>query len=388
MAEDPAWVRDLQLGSFAGVPFRVFGHGRSGGVRGPDRNYPQRDLGSVGNQGRRLHGFTFDAFVIGDDYHEQTTRLIEALEAGSAELVHPRWGPRQAICRDYQEAETHTEGGIARLSLVFVEDPQRTGLVITLASTLDVRGDAAKDVAADALDEDLDATGSGAVADDALATASEALARVRSAVQGPLVGALANAEAASGFLNVSAATLLSPTELATWGRGLFEAIGDFSALDAFTRFRPTVRATTSTDANELRLATNANAINGYLQRVALAEQAQAGATLATDTLEVYDDALAVRDALAERIAFEEGLGLGSAEHLALVELRTAVFAEITDAAEPLVRLREITLDDVTSTLELAWALYGDAEREAEIAERNGVRHRGFMPPGVYTVLVA
>ncbi len=386
---DPAWLRDLQPASFAGVRFRVFSHSRTGGKRGPDHEYPERNIGSVEDLGVKTRRFAFDAFVIGDRYHEDAQDLISALEEGAGELIHPRWGAIRAICREYSETETYTEGGIARFSLSFTEDPETTGLVVSLASDLDETAEKAKSRAALALAANLATSGSGSVADAALATVTSALGAASAAVTGPLVGGLADVEAITGALNTAPATLLTADALIAWGEALFEGIGDLAALDGFTSARPAQKATTSTDPGEISIARNDNAINGYLQQVALAEQAKALVAAVTTTFEVYEDALAALDTFVEKVGSEEGQStITGDEYEALVRLRTKTHAEVAEIARPLVRLREIEVAATTSVLELAWDLYGDATRADEIAERNGIAHGGFVAPGVYTVRAA
>ena len=64
---------------------------------------------------------------------------------------------------------------------------------------------------------------------------------------------------------------------------------------------------------------------------------------------------------------------------ALEESRSAVYQDITTRAENRARLVEYMPTDILPALVVASDYYGDASREAEIIERNGIAHGGFVP---------
>jgi prophage DNA circulation protein len=391
---DPDWLLDLEEASFAGVPFQLIGHGREGGKRGPDHEYPDRDTGANEDLGRRLVRFSFDAFVIGDDYHIQAQNLIAALDAGRGELIHPRWGAWQVICRQYSESESNAAQGMATFSLSFVEASGELGVTVIVAADAATKAaaDALKLAAAAAFADAFAVTGfSGAVSDRALSDLAGRVDQLLVTVQGPISGVLVDSDgffAAVETLEADAIALVSdPAELASTLQTALAAIGDLGALSSLTRARPASLtgdlAVLPVDPGEAQILLNADAFSALMQRSALAERS----ALAVDAgFSTFDDATAERDELAELIEADELLPSSFDEFDQLVELRTRLVIELTDQAASLARLRTVTLSTVTSALALAWDLYGDATRADEIVERNGIAHPSFIPPGVYTVL--
>jgi hypothetical protein len=120
--------RELVAGSFRGVPFRTTAAQMHVGRRNVVNEYPQRDQPYVDDLGRRARRFVVDAFVIGDDYLDERDELIEALEEpGAGELIHPRYGIRNvSVDGVVTVRESPDKGGVAQLSITFVEDTANT----------------------------------------------------------------------------------------------------------------------------------------------------------------------------------------------------------------------------------------------------------------------
>jgi prophage DNA circulation protein len=125
------WRDGLRPASFRGVPFEVDTHEREGGRRVAEHEFPLRDQGAVEDLGRSLRKFGFDAFVIGDDYMGARDALLTACEdtAGPGTLIHPTLGEFQVICSRVSVRETKNDGGLAVLSLTFVEAGASPSLV-------------------------------------------------------------------------------------------------------------------------------------------------------------------------------------------------------------------------------------------------------------------
>ena len=121
-----AWQDDLVgTASFRGVPFKTADAELGVGRRNVLNEYPLRDEPYTDDLGRRARLYRVDGHVIGPDYLQLRDALIEAFETkGPGELVHPRYGTRWVSLHDdyVRFRESHTEGGIARFSVVFVED--------------------------------------------------------------------------------------------------------------------------------------------------------------------------------------------------------------------------------------------------------------------------
>jgi len=118
-----AWRDNLVPASFRGVRFGIDGHESPiAGRRVQTHEYPGRDEPFTEDLGKRTKRYSFDAWVLGDDYADQRDRLIEACDmAGPGELTHPYLGTRQVVCTACDVTERTREGGMARFSLAFTD---------------------------------------------------------------------------------------------------------------------------------------------------------------------------------------------------------------------------------------------------------------------------
>lgn len=126
--------RVLVAGSFRGVPFRTVDADMKVGRRNVVNEYPQRDEAYVDDLGRRARRFVVEAYVIGPNYLAERDALIKAFETkGSGELIHPRYGLRKvSLDGEVSVKETPERGGMARISVTFVEDTSNTFPIPTL----------------------------------------------------------------------------------------------------------------------------------------------------------------------------------------------------------------------------------------------------------------
>lgn len=395
---EPKWRRELRPASFRGVPFEVFAHTREGGQRGPDHEYPQSSRAAPEDLGSRVNRFSFEAFVIGPDYHDQAARLIAALESGAGELVHPRWGAFRAICRTWTESESLDDGGMARFSLAFTRDQSDvSGLsaVATAADAVQVVRVSLKTEIKNRFAERFTVTGqqiaAGSVFDRALVDVAQQTKRVRAAVSSPLSGVLADIDSLLVVLDeiddTSATLVNSPSTLADKLVEAVEAVTEVSILRVLTDDRAENKldgTTPPSDLTELQVLSNADALANVVQRTALVELA---ARAVDFPFVSFEDAVELRDDIDDRVRVEEGLDdVSYAEYYLLVDLRIELINDLTEKAASLATVRTITVDRMTSALELAWQLYGDASRAEEIIDRNRTPHGGFMAPGEYKVL--
>ena len=66
--------------------------------------------------------------------------------------------------------------------------------------------------------------------------------------------------------------------------------------------------------------------------------------------------------------------------------RVAIFEALTERADSESRLVTVTPADVLPAVVLAYDYHDDANRDLEIALRNGVRHEGFCPAAPMRIL--
>ena len=100
---------------------------------------------------------------------------------------------------------------------------------------------------------------------------------------------------------------------------------------------------------------------------------------------VYDDTIGLRNNLTQ-VLDAEALNASDATFTALTDARGTVWRDLTERSRSGARLTSRTPPETTPALVLAYDLYDDATRNAEIVARNGVRHPGFVPPRPLLVL--
>lgn len=118
-----AWIEKYQQASFRGVEFFIESANNGFGRRIVTHEFPKRDNPRNEDLGRKAREFSFDAYVIGDDYFQHRNDLIKALETpGPGQLVHPYLGVFSVVCQSSRSTETNAEGRVCRFDLQFIED--------------------------------------------------------------------------------------------------------------------------------------------------------------------------------------------------------------------------------------------------------------------------
>lgn len=117
-----SWQDRLQPASFRGVSFLYESHTISGGRRVAVHEYPFADDPDPEDLGLKAHEFSFNAYVIGDDYDIAAAKLQKAFDTkGPGELVLPLSGEQNAQLLTWQRTESTAKGGMARFTLKFVQ---------------------------------------------------------------------------------------------------------------------------------------------------------------------------------------------------------------------------------------------------------------------------
>lgn len=397
-----AWRDQLQKASFRNVPFEVESDDATFGRRVEVHEYPQRDMPYAEDLGRKARERNLTAFVIGDDYMARRDALVDAFEkAGAGELVHPYYGRMMVTVTDIRVSHSLTEGGMCRFQISFIESGELAyPAAISATSTQSLQAvDALETSAIDDFTESfsIDNLPEFAV-NDALTGFNEALTSID--------GALTSAGVVLGnplaLLSDDLADLMrTPAELASRFFGIYakgdavlsqvSGLGDINALNILNTLT-TLRLAglfSSYDAGgntpaRARMATNAHAINTLVRQSLIAQSA---GMVAAMPLPVYDDAMIIKNELLATIDTEIETA-NDTSYLALKNLHTKTYADITARTPGAARLKEITPKAVMPALVLAYDLYEDAARDGEIIERNKVRHPGFVPANPIKVLSA
>lgn len=391
------WRRQLLAGKFRDVAFFVKNVQTQVGRRVAMHEYPQRDDAYPEDLGQKADAFTIEALVIGPDYFKARDALIAALKKrGPGTLIHPYYGQRTVILASPARiAESPEEGGMARFSLDFIEagenvepaarqdsqaavesaaDTALEAIAGEYAGEFSLDGvpefveSAALELARDAM-RALEAARRSLVPDLSILTDYMAAADALAGSLGSLIRAPGGyAQSVIGMIGALKGLARSPAGALTSYRGLF-GYGDS---------QPVVRTTTPA---RVRQAANQSALTGLTRRAALVE---AGRVASRVEIATYDEAVALRDDLAERLDDEAaGTLVSEPVYQALTALRVALVRDLTARAITAPRVSRVTLPSTLPALVAAYRIHGDATRADELVARNGrlVRHPGFVPGG-------
>ena len=373
----------LQPPSFRGVPFSVDRIETSGGRVLVRHRGAYRTGAPLEDVGLREHDIRVIGRISGENVFSHWQSLQGAFEQGGPGVfVHPMRGDVRVEVDDLSWTEAWDRGGMVEFTVLFVEGFEEATVPILGASAILAAADAARDAVGSEFERAFDAVGQALhVIDDAVDQVTRHTDRLRDTLLAP---ANAVAETAVGVaqaidhISASVVTLLgTPGELAAAFRTVFDAVltaGDRLGLDRLHGDTTPPRAPAGDTESEFRRTANADAIERLVAREALI----ASAVLLSDVSWLaFGDAEAERDRWAERMTSERDAAGASVEAYERLErLRLLVHADITRRAADLPQWTTVEPEGVTSALELAWWLYGDAERAEEIAAR--VSHPGFI----------
>lgn len=381
------WQDQLQNGGVAtwrGVPFELESHTGRFGRRTVRHEYPQRNKPFIEDMGRRTREFTLKGFVQGDDYFGARDALIIAAEVeGSGTLVHPYLGTLTVTLDAFDVTESTRDGRMARFSFSFIETGDLTFPTPNLdtADAAILAAGVANLTASAQFVDDFDTDGEpGFVVDSAEDQLAILTTRMRDAVQ-PFFGAVEDFAEFTRLIDKfdsEISTLVgTPSDLADDVVAIFVTIGNLDVLQTLHASSGTEGPLDATTAADLKEQENTEAILRLQVQAALAA---AVTTTAGTTFTVFDDAIETRDELAERIALEQEIAGGHDNFVALVDLRVELVEFIDAGSQNLPRLETINVLALTPSVVLAWDLYKDATRDAEINDRNRVRNPLFLSP--------
>lgn len=399
------WREKLQPGSFRGAPFLIDGANSDFGRRVQVHEYPLRDLPYAEDLGRKAKTFRIDCLVLGPQYMAARDALIEACDAkGPGTLVHPYYGRRRVVVTSSSVRESTNEGGVARFSIQFAEagDKIEPTAAADTAALVQSQTDAAAPILANSFAQRYSTEGLPQwVADAAEADGSlflDTVEGLRDSIPGiPDEVSAYNAQlkAVSDALaslirdpyNLGASIVDLIFGLATIAQQPLDALGLYKHLFAFgTDAKP---ITTATPAR-MQQAANRSALHGIIQQTAVIAAAAATAKVPAATTTIggivtrgYDStntARDVRNTVTDALD-DQALTADDATYTLLTDLRAAVVTDLDTRAAALPGLVDFTPAQTLPALVIAYRLYADANRAAEIVSRNNLIYPGFAPGG-------
>lgn len=390
-----SWKDKLRKATFRDVPFLVDGNDLAGGRRLVEHEYPQRNKPYVEDLGRKIRDFSVQGFVIGIEYMDARDALLSAIEAdGPGTLVHPYFGTLTVNVKDYRCAENPRDGGMARLSITFVESGELefpTGGVNTGAQVR-IGTETARTSAITDFSKVFKVVGApdfvGSSANSQLTSGMGVLSsqlKSISTIASQAMGALAVATTLSSLVK-------SPVSLATSIFGAMNSISpDLAGLagssgnllgvarslltmaNGFTDPAP-LPSGVYLSAGRQQQYDNTIATNALFRRSALLASAD---VVSLSEFPVYDDAVAMRADLSAALIAEAVIASDDV-FAELTDVRVQMRKDVADRSRGAARLQTIVPADILPAVAIAYDLYEDSSRDDEIVMRNGIVHPGFV----------
>lgn len=386
-----SWREQMRPASFRGVEFHVVSAGATVGRRVALHEYPFRDTPYVEDLGRRARTMRVEAVIVGDDYMVRRDALIAAIEqAGPGKLVHPYYGELTVSvdAGGAQIDESNTQGGLARITFAVVESGEAKFPAASIATqdVVDQRAATTADTLKSSFGDSFSIEGlPGYAVDSAASVVDGALDTIESIVS-VLPGASAGRGSVLGLI-VSlrpelASMLAQPLQLVGRVQDIYSAVRQALAPQVATKALAKLGTYGSNDhlpaatPTRRREADNRDLLIELIRGSAVIERARAASqTEFTD----YNSAVAVRDSVVEQIDLVANAATSDELFQTLSALRAAVVKDIGARGADLARIVSVSLPDSVPAIALAYDLYEDPSRDAEIVARNAVQHPGFLP---------
>lgn len=387
-----SWREEYLQGSFRGAKFHVEVIESGFSRRQVEHEYPAQDRTYVEDLGRASDEFTVEAYVIGPNYKAEREALVAACRdtAGPGTLVHPYRGELEVVCRGLRVRESSDKGGMAVLAITFLEAGAAvlpTVIVDTIGAVTAAAAEVKAASRASFLSKFRTAGFPQYVLDAATAQVTRFANFFNTTVLGPIDAATAEANELARDLKAikdDAEAIATDAQRAAdevgasidkvrqvYAKGASALAKLFDANSA----RSTADRSTASGEQE---AENWEALAALIRQAAIAEAA-------TDAIETdfpsYEDAIASRDLLLDRIDADAEIADDDNVYMAMMALRAEIARGIPDPAAKLPRIVSYAPPQTTPSLVLAYRLYGDAGRADEIVARNALRHPGFIVGG-------
>ena len=161
------------------------------------------------------------------------------------------------------------------------------------------------------------------------------------------------------------------------GNGGVSVIGGLKALRKIFKTAKQAATVATTTASRIQQVQNQGAIQALFAQTAVVEMANVAKDLDYDSA---NEALAIRDEVADLLEEEAKITENDATYSALMKLRAGVSRDLTTRAADLSRVETTKPPMMTNAILESYRLYGQADRDQEIADRNNLAMPGFVSP--------
>lgn len=383
-------LQPVRKARFRNATFTVIDTDADGFARRIQRHeYPHRDLPYAEDLGRQGREFAFEAFT---RWASRNELLTACAERGPGKLVHPLLGELDVVCTGCRMRESTRSAGITHFSLQFTEVGANEFPIETVNTAQATEGAAelAREALVEALPERLQPATAAAPpqwtldstvlwVEDLASSLDDATRLVPGAID------LATFSLTKAVLGEQAAQLVAdPSALASTISGSIARLVGLTSdpLAAFRMLQRFVRYGAEFSAFGEEETRRRDALVRFVRASTLTEAAVVATAIPLDS---YNAAAALRDEVVE--LFEPEIAAagdagddGTLEILA--GLRTRVLDDLRARGATLAPVRTLVLGGSVPALVLAYRLYADPSRDAELVARNRIRNPVFMPAGV------
>ena len=415
--------------SFRGVPFFVQQMGTEPGRKNVFYDVPFDESGGsvLRDLGKAPKKFTLEAILLGDDFDAAVQDLLEAFdEPGSGLLIHPFWGKHTVAVEGQPRVSiTTVDGGMAQITVTFrkVKEKKSPGFGLDTASNLNQIADIALGALNGDFVDTFETDGfSEFVRDaniDAIGELTDKIADINRDIDSVLAIPGNIASDIQRLADEIVELINTPQELINTIQDTIESI--FSSisrvLDALGSLGSTIKKISSMDENispvpikntlnRKQEKVNQDAIVRAVKGSMLVSAARATTTLSAASVgaplgkfKSASEAIELRDSLVSAFSsFLEQDEMDSTEVISTYSLETvapqidetykalkavvvALNQHLTQVAGDLPQVVTYTPAETLPTFVIAYQLYGDAERDTEIDDRNidTVEHPLFAP---------
>ena len=401
------WRDRLLPASFRGVGFWIDQAKTPVGRKGQLHEYPQRDLPFFEDLGQQAKTHDLTAFIIGADCLEQRDKLLQALEQGSGELVHPWLGRLQVKVGECDMTHTRQDGGMVTFSLKFYPDrplPFPTATVSTQKVLL-IKAEGLLGSAVARFEQAMTLIKAARIG---IANLRNSLTGVYDVIKEQLKPLIAQYKQITELVR---AVKELPKEVAAEFKGL---LGDIKELKAFAKegyrgviadVSQQIEAIRKADAPKITTGKDTNAaaqaMANLVQDTLIVKVAQWVASMpvastpvklnSTPSLDqqskqpvtrqevpVTDDLQTLQKALNEVLQMAQDKA-EPGHYQAIGDLKEALNGHFKAVASSGVRLVSKTFQETFPALFVAYQQFGDATRVTEVIQRNGLSHPGYAP---------
>ncbi|MGD9638387.1 MAG: DNA circularization protein [Alphaproteobacteria bacterium] len=401
-----SWKSKLKTASFKGAKFSVTSSDSEFGRRFQHFEYPNRDKGYIEDLGQKDSNFTLEAFVVGKDYMSLRDKLISVCSSkGPGELIHPYLGTKTVTCSFLRTRENSDEGGVARISLSFIEAGEKEQPSSSINTQKSVYGAGNESILVSSADfiDNFKINGLPSfISENAVAqidAAETLISNVISVKTGSPISLLTNyasedyttasdfcSKITSLFSNFTAnsssngsSTTSSSETSSTNDTSSTTAENEYKAAKALLNYSATstivVSSVTTTGST---LNTNTQAINDLIVRNATVVAAKISTEIEFTS---YDEAVAIRDEIIEQINNIMEKTTSDDVYTAFAKLKTTVNQDITSRGANLAKIENFSLNKSLPSLIVSYNRYGSIDYAEDIASRNNVANPLFVPGG-------